>query len=128
MCSNTGQADDAHLLRAVALVQQRDDIPGVAISAPPGPSGCVRGSRLCCILDEARQAAGQTNLLQAERRVVQCIVDIQCLPSMERTRTPCFRAASLLTYTLAAHAHDVGGFHTKPARATACAAACETGG
>ena len=32
---------------------------------------------------------------------------------------PCLLAASLLTYTLAAHAHDVGGFHTRPAKATA---------
>mmetsp|Transcript_14369 Transcript_14369/g.56732 ORF Transcript_14369/g.56732 Transcript_14369/m.56732 type:complete len:273 (-) Transcript_14369:177-995(-) len=32
--------------------------------------------------------------------------------------TPCCLASLLLTRTLAAHAHDVGGFHTRPPRAT----------
>jgi len=32
--------------------------------------------------------------------------------------TPCCLAVLLFTSTLAAHAQDVGGFHTRPPRAT----------
>jgi hypothetical protein len=45
-------------------------------------------------------------------------------PGGSRTPAQVHRAHLLLTKTLAAQAHDVGGFHTMPASATNCAQGC----